>query len=303
MSELGEVILSIPPITRTIVLTSVVMSGMNALGLVPYNEFMCFFPLVWQKFEFYRLLTGFLIPSPQPMQGLMEIYMLYTFAKGLETGKFKRNTPDFLYYMMLILPIMLIAAYLFLPAVLSLSPALQAALTFTWSIANYYQQVNFYFMPIKASLLPAVSLGFRLLVDGQQSFILSLIGMIAAYFYNCIETHSFGPLASVFSTTDPSSNNATRLGTGNNFSQWYYSTGELSAPAWLQSAVSSLTGVNYTNPPLNRGGLATGGYTAQPGRKLGGKSTDTTSKSTGTAPKPAPEPVFRGKGQRLGSIN
>ncbi|VEU24366.1 DEKNAAC105615 [Brettanomyces naardenensis] len=290
MSELGEVVASIPPVTRTITLTSLVMAGLNSFGVVPYSSFTCYFPDIFRKFELYRMLTGFLIPNPQPMQGLMEVYMLYTFSKGLEVSKFKRNLPDFLYYLMLILPTMLVGSYFFLPAVLSLSPALLSAFTFTWSVANYDQKVNFYFMPIKASLLPAVSLGFRLLVDGQLSFMLSLLGMAAAYFYNCMETHSFGPLVALVSSKEPTPNQ-TRLGTVNNYTAWYYSTGELPAPQWLRKTVSKLTGVDYNTAPLNRGFAVIPPQTRNENSSK--KASAGGSSFMGTA--------FRGKGRRLGT--
>lgn len=174
------------------------MAGLNSFGVVPYSSFSFFFPEVIRNLELYRLVTGFLVPNPQPMQGLMEVYMLYTFSNGVETKKFSRNLPDYFFYLTITFPVMLFGAYFFLPPVISLSPALMSALTYTWAIANYDQKVNFYFVPLKASLLPIVSLGFRLLVDGQISFLLALIGMSAAYLYNCTETHSFGPLASFF---------------------------------------------------------------------------------------------------------
>ena len=224
------------------------MDGLNSFGIVPYSSFACFFPETVKNFELYRFVTGFLIPNPQPMQGLMEMYVMYTFSKGVETKKFGRNLPDYFFYLAIIFPLMLFGAYFFLPPVLSLSPALQSALTYTWAIDNYDQKVNFYFIPLQASLLPVVSLGFRILVDGQLSFLLALIGMSAAYIYNCIETHSFGPLESFFFARQGNATN--RHGAGNNILRWVYSTGKLQAPQWLRTIFSTLTGNDYNSAPL-----------------------------------------------------
>lgn len=278
MSELGLFVTSIPPVTRTITLTSLVMGGLNSLGIIPISSFTCYFPLVFGKFEVHRLLTGFLIPNPQAMQGMMEIYMVYNFSKGIEEVKFKKNLPDYIYYFMIVLPIILVVSWLTMPPLYSLSPALLSALTFTWSVLNYYQQVNFYFMPIKASLLPAVSLGFRLLVDGYDSFLLALIGFAAAYVYNCLETGSFGPLVSLLTNKDPNSygNNTKRLGTVNTGNIWFYSTGFLEAPEWLKNIISKVTGVDYENAIYRRRGFVVK-------KKVENKS------------------EFRGEGRRLGS--
>lgn len=257
------------------------MAGLNSFGVVPYSSFSFFFPEVIRNLELYRLVTGFLVPNPQPMQGLMEVYMLYTFSNGVETKKFSRNLPDYFFYLTITFPVMLFGAYFFLPPVISLSPALMSALTYTWAIANYDQKVNFYFVPLKASLLPIVSLGFRLLVDGQISFLLALIGMSAAYLYNCTETHSFGPLASFFLTQQ--GNNANRP--GNSFTRWVYSTGKLQAPQWLRDILSKMTGVDYSAAPINNGIHVTPGYKrgSSGGRFTRGKS------------------AFHGEGRRLGT--
>lgn len=296
MSELGQFVTSIPPVTRTFTLTSLVMAGLNALKIIPTSAFICDFITVWKKFEFHRLLTGFLIANPQAMQGLMEIYMVYSFSKGIEEGKFKKNLPDYLFYFVIILPIILTGTYFFLPPLYSLHASLLSALTFTWSVLNYSQQVNFYFMPIKASLLPAVSLGFRLLVDGTENFFLALLGMLAAYVYNCLETNSFGPLMSIITGKEPQQNPYNnRLGTINTTNNaWYYSTGYLGAPKWLKSVVSRFTGVDYDSPAFNRRG-----FTAFAPNKKNTADTSTGS-STGNSSSGL-NTIFRGEGRRLGS--
>lgn len=296
MSELGLFVSSIPPVTRTITLTSLVIGGLHSLQLVPSAAFICDFVIVRHKLEFHRLLTGFLVPNPQAMQGMMEIYMVYSFSKGIEEGKFKKNLPDYIYYFGIILPIILSGSYIFLPPVYSLNPSLLSALTFTWSILNYNQQVNFYFMPIKASLLPAVSLGFRLLVDGRDSFNLALLGFAAAYVYNCIETKSLGPLMSIITGKEPEADaNNNRLGTVNTMNRsWFYSTGYLGAPELLKRFVSRFTGIDYDSPAYNRRG-----FTSFAPRK-GPNPKDTTGNSTGTN-KNWGNMVFRGEGRRLGS--
>lgn len=117
------------------------MAGLNSFGVVPYSSFSFFFPEVIRNLELYRLVTGFLVPNPQPMQGLMEVYMLYTFSNGVETKKFSRNLPDYFFYLTITFPVMLFGAYFFLPPVISLSPALMSALTYTWAIANYDRSI------------------------------------------------------------------------------------------------------------------------------------------------------------------
>ncbi|GMM31197.1 Dfm1 protein [Martiniozyma asiatica (nom. inval.)] len=293
MSDLSQFVSSIPPVTRCITLTSLIMAGLNALQIVPISSFCPIWELVWRRWEIYRLLTGFLIPNPQAMQGMMEIYMLYSFSRGVEEAKFRKNLPDYLFYYIIVLPIILTGSLVILPPMYSLNSALLSCLTFTWSISNYSQEVNFYFMPIKASLLPAVSLGFRLLVDGGSSFVLALIGSFAAYVYNCIETNSLGPLVQFITGDEPQA--STRLGTINSASHlWYYSTGHIAAPAWLRNAVSNIMGVDYGSVAYNRG------FTVYPAKPVY-NTTEKTGTSGTTGSNWRATNVFKGEGRRLGS--
>lgn len=296
MSELTHFISSIPPLTRTLTLAALVMAGLHALHAVPISDFSPDSNAIWGG-ELHRMLTGFLVPNPQPMQGMMEIYMLYSFSKGVEEGKFRRNLPDYLWYQAIVVVVVWTEVALLgslgalapLGSLYSLNAALLSALTYTWSLLNYSQQVNFYFLPIKASLLPAVSLGFRLLVDGTGPFVIALLGTIAAYTYNCLETSSWGPLVQVVTGVEPLVDpSSMRLGTVNSRTMWFYAQGVLSAPAWLTNLVSRVSHVDYTGRAFARG------VTAQAPRK---SSTGTSYKS-GAAPGVS---LFKGEGRRLGS--
>ncbi|KAH3665728.1 hypothetical protein OGAPHI_003916 [Ogataea philodendri] len=229
------------------------------------------------------------------MQGLTEIYMVYSFSRGLEEGKFSRLVPDYIFYFLIILPIIVITTFLTMPSITSSTPALLSALTYTWCVANYDQTVNFYFMQIKASLLPAVFLGFRLLVDGRFSFFMAIIGMCAAYLYNCIETSSFGPLMTMINgeqRLEPSHRVGTTTTTTHTV--WYYSQGYLSAPRWLKTVVSKLSGIDYNSKVLQR----PYGLVYQPKR-----ATSPQAKANQTSfLRRVSNNAFQGRGQRLGSV-
>lgn len=158
-------------------------------------------------------------------------------------------------------------------------------------------------MPIKASLLPAVSLGFRLLVDGNESFKLALLGMAASYIYNCIETNSFGPLTSIITGKEPEVNpNNNRLGTINTMNhQWFYSTGYLGAPNWLKNLFSRFTGIDYDSPTYNRRGFAVFASSKKNNGNNNSSSGSSSSSSSSSNSTSGGRPTFRGEGRRLGS--
>lgn len=221
------------------------------------------------------------------MQGLMEIYMLYSYSRGLEEGKFLLNLPDYVYYYLIVLPLILLSA-LFTDAV-ALNSVLLSALTYTWSIANKNSQVSFYFLPIKASLLPAVSIGFRLLIDGKMAALQAIGGMLAAYIYNCLETRSLGPLSRLILQRQPNSSSG-RVGTVHTLSSVESANqddGYLPSPEWLRKLCSKLTGKNY--------------MTHYPSVHAMNKSSDRRSEATTSSYSRYGDSSFKGKGQRLGT--
>ncbi|AOA65729.1 ER-associated protein degradation protein [Komagataella phaffii] len=302
MSELTQFIRDIPPITRALVLSTLTLAGLDSLGIVNAISFVFYWQNIYEKWEFYRLITGFLVMSPERMQGLFETYLMYTYSRDIESGKFQFNLPDYIYYHLIV--VSLIWFFSIFSDGVFLSLPLLSALTYTWSINNYNSQVSFYFMSIKASLLPAVFLGFRLLLEGRYFALQCAVGMFAAYIYNCIETKTFGPLIGLFSKHDKDVSNATanirRVGTLKNTqaSTWIYGDyGYLQAPNWLTNLCIRLTGINYKsslyqNQRRKNQATAIRNATMRPGTTAGSSSSFI--KSTITE-------AFRGRGQRLGN--
>lgn len=220
------------------------------------------------------------------MQSLMDLYMTYSYSRGLEETKFFSRV-DYAYYYVIVLP--LILASTFITNALSLQSGLLSALTYTWAISNRNQQVNFYFITMKAGILPVVSLGFRLLLNGKEDFIQAALGMFSGYIYNCLETRTLGPLMSLFNKNkQPQVSN--RVGTLNslnkqNVEELYYD-GYLLAPSWFRKLVTGNANVAYERPRNNF--TNTQNSTA---RTTGSTTTSTTFTSN----------TFRGRGHRLGA--
>lgn len=237
MSDLTQFINSIPKITRIITISTLTTKFLTSLNIISLFTLICEWNSILRfKSQLWRLFTGFLITNPQPMQGLMDIYMLYSYSRGIETDKFFNNIADYTYYFIIILPIIWILN--FFNNSWFLNQSLIGALTYTWSRSNKDQKVNIYFLPIKASLLPIVTLGFRMLLDGFQSFLSVFIGMISAYIYSCFESKSLGPLYYYFFPNQIVNNkNKNKVGTIN--SREFFNEGYLGAPNWLKKLLGT----------------------------------------------------------------
>lgn len=237
------------------------------------------------------------------MQGLMDTYMLYSYSRGIEELKFFNNHIDYLFYLFIIIPIILLSSVFFLPIPL-LQPALLGALTYTWSRSNKDHQVNIYFISIKASLLPIVTLGFRLLLEGTSSFLAVFSGMTAAYIYACIESWSLGPLYNYFCETfgirinnRNSTRNINRVGTLNEIKE-----NNLKAPLWFKKFIELFLGngsrFGSTTNKNKIHTLSTNSGTTSSGSTSSSSSSSSNAISSGSI---FGNNKFKGKGYRLGS--
>lgn len=171
-----------------------------------------------------------------------------------------------------------------------LQQALLGSLTYTWSRANKDHQVSIYFISIKASLLPVVTLGFRLLLEGTTSFLAVLAGMSAAYVYACIESWTLGPLYTYFCETfGIRVQNENRLGTLDNSAR---EKETMRAPMWFKKFIGMFVGNSRViDQRKNKIHTLTNGSS----------SSATTSSSSTSSGSIFGNSKFQGRGYRLGS--
>lgn len=225
------------------------------------------------------------------MQGLMDIYMLYSYSRGIEENKFYNDVADYAFYLAIVMPLIVVSS-VFTNSIFLLQ-SLLGALTYTWSRANRNQKVSIYFLPIQASHLPVVTLGFKLLLDGPPAFFCVLAGMSAAYLYACIESRSLGPLYSYICDTLGINvirhSNSNRVGTIHTINE--VADGYLVAPNWFKNIVNFFVPadkkVTYDGKE-KRTNVQT--LNDKPGAKTSGFSFAGVTSSS-----------FKGKGQKLGS--
>ncbi|KAK9485087.1 Der1-like family-domain-containing protein [Lipomyces starkeyi] len=190
-NEIVDFIYSVPPITRLFLLGTVGTTFGTLLNVISSALLINHWPLTIYKLQLWRPFTAFFVVGGDPMSKLMEIYMFYTYSKDLEMEKFRGYTADYLYFLTLLGSAIAGLNY-FTGGVAYLAPLL-VALTHTWSQYNPERIVRFYFgITFKAKYLPAVLLAFKLLIEGQLSFLISATGVVASYLYQHLETSQPG---------------------------------------------------------------------------------------------------------------
>ncbi|KAH3673126.1 hypothetical protein WICMUC_003882 [Wickerhamomyces mucosus] len=301
MSDFNQFIAGIPKITRLFTVSTLTAAFLNVLNILPSYHLIYLWKPALKGYQVWRFFTGFIVTNPQPMQGLMDIYMLYSYSRGIEENKFYGDIADYAFYLSIIMPLITLSS-VFTNAVFLLQPLL-GALTYTWSRANRNQTVSIYFLPIKATHLPIVFLGFRLLLEGPRSFFSVLSGVATAYIYACIESRSLGPLYSYICDTIGINvirhKNQNKVGTIHTINEVV--DGYLVAPNWFRNIIGFFFGGYGTQNNLGSSGQRLGGGVKSSNVKtLSDQSGDSTTARSSGFSFVGSGSTFKGKGQRLG---
>lgn len=225
----------------------------------------------------------------------MDIYALYSFSKGIEEAKFFHNTADYAFYLFLVIPLIQACSLLLAPG--SLLLPLTSALTYTWSRANRFNQVMVYFMKVQAEYLPLAMLIFTFLLMGGQPFFSALSGLSAAYFYQCLESKTLGPvygwICEMLGVDVTRTGRTQRVGTIHTMNQ---TEGPLKAPRWFAGFIDSLTG-DARIRALNKGKADS----LRANSRIGGFSDLEEKESSSSSGFSFGRSSFKGSGHRLGS--
>ncbi|KAK9468436.1 Der1-like family-domain-containing protein [Lipomyces arxii] len=200
-NEIIDFLYTVPPVTRVFLVGTIGTTFLTMLNVVSPVSVINIWPLTIYRLQIWRPVTAFFIPSGDPMSKLMEIYMFYNYSKDLELEKFRGFVSDYAYYVLLMGGI--ISGLNFLVGGVAYMNPLLVALTYTWSQHNPDRIVSFYFgITFKAKYLPGFLLAFKLLLEGQGSFLVSLTGAAASYLYQQLELNRGrgGPASKILQT-------------------------------------------------------------------------------------------------------
>lgn len=290
--NLARSINNIPPVTRFFTLIPILIGLSN--GLYQYDLFLlnCNFSTfdlsLSSLFNSYRFLTAFFIPLGmyirEPISALMDMYFFYTFANHLESpqGKFKGNFPDCLWFTLITGTIIIGNSFIFYlfgpPHMFFHHQMMLSCVTYLWSRDSKNSNINFMgIIPIKGYYLPFFNLGLKLLTQGYESLIDSVLGMLGGYFYQCIASGTL-PFFNLVSGNDQTPGN--RVGMNTNFDPTHiddsiFDKGYLKAPVWLYKVLKYPLNANERSSNEKEGA-----YASTSGYELGG--------------------AFQGRGHRLG---
>ncbi|QUC19477.1 uncharacterized protein UV8b_03718 [Ustilaginoidea virens] len=176
----------LPPITRTVVTLTFIVSAGIMVGVVPAN-YLIFHQYFLLKFppQIWRLVTAFLITRPG-LGLLFDTYFLYSYLSQMEVGnpRFPRKE-DLIWYLLFVCGTILIVNYFTAFGFMNFLPALVLAMVYNVTQEQRGVKVNYMLVTIPAQLMPYAMLGFNLLFPkGAMNLLLELHGLFAGHLFD-----------------------------------------------------------------------------------------------------------------------
>ncbi|EDO14866.1 hypothetical protein Kpol_363p6 [Vanderwaltozyma polyspora DSM 70294] len=297
---------NIPPITRYLLTAIVTIIGLWKLSIIGLDKFVYSWYDVVKRFQFWRIFTSCIIIIPgtatQALATILEFYNLYSRSSHLETVHFRGDKAHYAYYIlccMIIIAISCSAWFRSSKEQFILQSAFTSCIGYTWAMDHPESQILYYgVLPIKGKYYPVMEMIISFVFNaGENAFQLCVIGVCTGYFFQCLDTNSFGPLS-------------WWLFTNKNASE--YSIGSFKPPRWFISLFSNLDGTRINT--FSGRGSRLGNGSNKPGKAgtpynprlaiLNSKDNNNDSQNSfsardffGTS---AEKRKFPGKGQKLG---
>jgi Derlin-2/3 len=187
-TSIQDLYFAIPTISRywiSIVVLAAVATRFTKVDLFLY----CFnATMIYEKFQFWRLITNFLFFGYPSFPWLMKMYMLYNFVPALENdpvpsggGPHRGNVADFAFLIVFGMVCLNIAAYF--TEALFLGDALYCMIIYIWSKRHPEENVTFYMFRFQSKYISLVMLLFAFIVGDDVVSQLLGIGVGHLYYF------------------------------------------------------------------------------------------------------------------------
>jgi Derlin-2/3 len=176
----------IPPVTRTLLLSTVFCTLGSGFGLLPSYAFGLSWPAIVGRFHFWRLVTSFLHLGRLGFPFLINCYFLFHYSKQLENGFFLGRTANYCWMLTIVAGITLVAS-LVLP-IYAAGPALLMAIMHLWGRHSPTLTVKMYgILAIPAKYLSLAMIGLDLILGGGIDAT-AVVGLVAGHAYYFLDS-------------------------------------------------------------------------------------------------------------------
>ena len=179
-----EMLGKIPPVTRVVILSSVVLMFLCSLEvLTPFSLYL-HWKLVLKERQYWRLVTTFLFNGEFGLPFFWNMYLLMFYCSSLEEVSFRNKSADFFYLLFSGALMLLTISFFFGITNNFFSGALLDVVTYIWSRRNPHARMQVLIFPVQAVYLPWTLAIISLLMGGsvRDHFLGILCGHIYYFF-------------------------------------------------------------------------------------------------------------------------
>lgn len=179
---------SLPPVTRAWFLASLLTTCLISFGILPAQRVVWYWPLVWNKFELWRLVTPFAFLGGFSFPFLINIYLLVQYSKNYEVSPYDTgaggSTADYAWMLAIGMALLLVmSTFMGIPTP---SQGLTYMVLYVWSRRNSTAQVSVYGIRMAAVYLPFALLALNMVIG--NSLVMPIMGIVTGHtYYFCVD--------------------------------------------------------------------------------------------------------------------
>ena len=134
MPIMNDLLSSIPPITRSILLISLLLTISVSLDLCTPFKLYFNYNLIKRKYQYWRIFTSLFYFGEFSVDTIFDFFILYRYSSMLESHSFRNKPAEFICFFLFGSFFFIIAAVVF--GLEFLSPCLSAMMLYLWSRRN-----------------------------------------------------------------------------------------------------------------------------------------------------------------------
>lgn len=176
----------IPPVTRTLVLSTFVCTIGAGFGILPDHWFGLSWPHIIGRFQFWRIFSSFVHLGRLGFGFLVNMYFLFHYSKQLENGVFLNRIANYCWMLAIVMAVTLCFS-VFIP-IYAAGSAFVMAILHLWGRNSPTITVRMYgFISIPAKYLSVAIIGIDLILTGGIDRT-AVVGLVAGHLYYFLDS-------------------------------------------------------------------------------------------------------------------
>ncbi|XP_050387492.1 derlin-1-like [Argentina anserina] len=173
---------TIPPVSKTILVTCLMTTSAYYLQLFDYQNISLDYGLVFKQYQVWRLFTNFIFLGRFSFPYAVEIFIIAKYSVSLEKGPFDKRTADYLWMLIFGSMSLLVMSIVPLCRLWFMGSSLVFMIVYVWSREFPNERINVYgVVSLKGFYLPYVMMALDLLLG--NSLKPDMLGIVAGHLY------------------------------------------------------------------------------------------------------------------------